>query len=1015
MNSTKIFLGIFCIALILFFACSIFAEQAVLHPSKSGFISSDYRYTSFSSIGSGKAKLMYYKLTGAKSPKAVQYEYFDLSEIPENSKIISAVLYKYHKNTKLGKDENKKMSPRSINNAHRVTLGILLEDFSEYDNYENSNYKNQEITDKVAMVTNSNDQLTYDVTDIVQNWVDSGEYYGFSFLGNYNTKASSTYYYLSNSNYPPRLEITYETAGSNENQNIPDSTPDNNHSLPDNPKPDNNHTSTDNDTLPYINNTLPDNPKPDNKIYVIAYIGDIDGEVSSDWYPFYQKITDFFESNKIPVSFSFYPGSMSDEGTFPSTFRQMYFSEYIELIQKGNNADSTELNMEKLPLEDQKKIIMKGQENFKNNMIKMGVSSPTLPVTYDQINGRVNEETKGIMQELGIKFYFDVFVEPDLVPLKSTDSFDSMQYGVSFATNGDAGKETVFHSPEEMIKQLKEFDLEDKSMLITINGKKVIPIWVHQQDFEDKNIESKLDEAKWATYSNTIMKLKADPDIAFVTPEQVYNLRHNSKSQPICGNGIKEESEECDDKNLVNGDGCSNQCRKEALPDPNPNYICEYASKASATSENILGSEAVYAIGSPDAPKTGNCEEWSGYGYSWTPANWDVKANLTLFYSTPIHVSNITVFGDYYMCWNSIWLKNSRTNEIRQILNNPDSSCILKKLISEDFIADTVIMETCGWQWSSTDAVQICGKPENSVVPEVDICTWKNCEKGAASISVDDFYPSCSDILESNGFRGTYYLTNTSNFDSGLWNQFNNLFLKGHEIGTHTQSHICSNIPNQDYIADVEKNIGDITRNTDVSKNDIISHAYSCGFSTPEIENIFKNSKDHGFNFLGARGYNFNQLESTTPGNFFNIRSFNSHDYPGGDLEPPDYFKVVDDAENNGKWANLVFHVECDDKGVITYLKSKRIWVDTVGNVVKYIKLRDSARISDYVSKESEISFNAHMERDGFAGQSLTLKAKVNRSPSKVMVNGNEIPFKSQDNLIIFDIDQNTNKIQIIY
>ncbi|MFH1770192.1 MAG: MopE-related protein [archaeon] len=36
--------------------------------------------------------------------------------------------------------------------------------------------------------------------------------------------------------------------------------------------------------------------------------------------------------------------------------------------------------------------------------------------------------------------------------------------------------------------------------------------------------------------------------------------------EPVCGNGIKEKGELCDDGNLINGDGCSSQCRDEQQP-----------------------------------------------------------------------------------------------------------------------------------------------------------------------------------------------------------------------------------------------------------------------------------------------------------------------------------------------------------------------------------------------------------------------------------------------------------------
>jgi len=44
--------------------------------------------------------------------------------------------------------------------------------------------------------------------------------------------------------------------------------------------------------------------------------------------------------------------------------------------------------------------------------------------------------------------------------------------------------------------------------------------------------------------------------------------------QPICGDGIKKDSEQCDDGNLIDGDGCSRICKIEtncgnAIREPN--------------------------------------------------------------------------------------------------------------------------------------------------------------------------------------------------------------------------------------------------------------------------------------------------------------------------------------------------------------------------------------------------------------------------------------------------------------
>jgi F-type H+-transporting ATPase subunit b len=41
---------------------------------------------------------------------------------------------------------------------------------------------------------------------------------------------------------------------------------------------------------------------------------------------------------------------------------------------------------------------------------------------------------------------------------------------------------------------------------------------------------------------------------------------------PVCGNGIVEPGEECDDGNTIDGDGCSSKCQREAAEDPSEHF-----------------------------------------------------------------------------------------------------------------------------------------------------------------------------------------------------------------------------------------------------------------------------------------------------------------------------------------------------------------------------------------------------------------------------------------------------------
>ena len=493
-----------------------------------------------------------------------------------------------------------------------------------------------------------------------------------------------------------------------------------------------------------------ENCKDETEIYILSYMANIDGSVAPEWYPFYDKITKYYEDTQIPVGVSFFPATInSDDEYFSKIFKRMYLTENIELGQKGFNINETEEHLNELSIEEQKQVIKNGQYYYIDKMKEILNSTEiNIPVTYIAPFSRFTNDTRKVLEELGFKTNFGLYYQDDLGPVKSTATLDSIQYGVSFTVNGAAGRETTFKQPDEIIQEILSYNRLDIEIL-TINGKKAIPLYVHQPDFEDPIINNKIDEEKWEIYNETLTKLLENPNITFLTPNQAWDMKHRfciptgitenfcNRIDDNCNGKIDEDyvatvttcgigacqstgmlecityefdtcepgiptTEICDDEIDNDCDGLTDN----QDPDCGLVPICQFATSANATSENT-GSESIYATGAPDSNE--DCNIWSGQYKSWSPKNWNIKTNLTLNYDTPVYAKNLTIFGDYNICWNKIWLKNSTSEEELLIYQGNEYNCVFTKNLDGDFLADTIILETCGWAWSSTDAVEICG------------------------------------------------------------------------------------------------------------------------------------------------------------------------------------------------------------------------------------------------------------------------------------------------------------------
>lgn len=286
-----------------------------------------------------------------------------------------------------------------------------------------------------------------------------------------------------------------------------------------------------------------------------------------------------------------------------------------------------------------------------------------------------------------------------------------------------------------------------------------------------------------------------------------------------------------------------------------------------------------------------------------------------------------------------------------------------------------------------TVAVTLVVNPQSPV----GLATWKDGHRGAFSVSTDDGQPSGFDELVASGLTGTFVMNGTTPpplypamYDAGM------------ELGAHTVSHYCYEVDEFLLRDELFLNVAGLGSIMDDPFMEVITLIWPCGFNTWTGRAVASEY------FLCARGYNINELEDPTPSDFMNIRSFNSHEHPP--YPPEDLKSIVDAAEQEGKWANLVLHDYTNDDGAIAYSKSRDVWVAPIGTIVKYIVQRDRTVIGGVSDTGSEISFTFHrlpvapsvlreFEPAILPTDTVTLRADVTGRPhvNAVTINGSPV------------------------
>lgn len=279
--------------------------------------------------------------------------------------------------------------------------------------------------------------------------------------------------------------------------------------------------------------------------------------------------------------------------------------------------------------------------------------------------------------------------------------------------------------------------------------------------------------------------------------------------------------------------------------------------------------------------------------------------------------------------------------------------------------------------------------------PQIEILKWKYGFQSAFSFSFDDgllsHYQYAKPILDEHGFKGTFYLLPpflTENLPGiwryGTWPMFLNLNSEGHEIGSHTLNHpALTSLPAGDTITQntIQYELYHSRRQIEFRTNkQCVSLAYPYSDHSPLVDS------------LTARYYQTGRSVGPLPNNdslpaWYGLASFPvtfslPRNAVADDLdELNEFIEWVDSSIANNSWGIIMIHevVPFSEIGSLINLglyepmstewlslfssslqlrvSNAEVWVETIGNITRYISERENSEYNIISITDDEIKF----------------------------------------------------------
>ncbi len=288
-----------------------------------------------------------------------------------------------------------------------------------------------------------------------------------------------------------------------------------------------------------------------------------------------------------------------------------------------------------------------------------------------------------------------------------------------------------------------------------------------------------------------------------------------------------------------------------------------------------------------------------------------------------------------------------------------------------------------------------------------ELATWRGFSASAVSYTFDDNSPKqfsvAQPMFDEKGLQATFFCI-VGNPD---WAVIESASAQGHEIGSHTLTHPDLTTLTDTEVVTEESGAKDLIE-THTGKP-CVSIAYP--FCTVPNESI--TSQYYSF----ARSCN-GSLVPSTPSDFLSIGSLGAD----GDMDV-----ASDNAASSGKWLVWLIHGIDDDAACCPILSSKlqsnldyvaantdNWWVETFGNVSRYIQERDAAVLTVISSGTTNMTLQlTDSLDDAIFNYPLTLRRAMPSGwlAASVTQNGTVIPSQVVNGKLMFDVVPNGGDI----